>query len=769
MHSSIEHSYRTIILAVLMLGAAFRAESRIDFRVTHAGQPLVGAEVCFFPAPSRPVSLADTIFHSGDVTCLSADLLLELPAGTWLYFARHREGFTSDYRPMVSMPRDEPPENYRTVHEAVVPAAKVNVTQILPTLKSSERLVVLAESRHAGTIVLPLVAGEDTILVPAGATFVVGIVEDHRLIRLGPAMKLAPAESVRIRSLPKPRDGMHDVTAWISIPTVIREKSRVEFVSLEVPRVQLIANGQAFEPIFKVTNSAALAEALLVFKDVPRVSGSVLLDGDLWVRDEILSMGSDAVELIEEPLSTEPAAAIRITTTLPAARDRTCDTTETAASVTLLSCASDAADSCAVLQSVPVQRDQSVTLGGLRGGPYVVEFDPGVAGAKQRRNVHGDVGTVANLAIDPAYFSFHGNVLLGGKPVPRMLDFWRRGTTISDAVDGKYAVTLAETPPPPMFRSIRVVNCDDEGDVYMHVATDAPKQGERFDIVIPDNSIGVELREAGGTDGLAGVVRLAAYENDASDSMRFGRSYSTDASGNVTITHVTTEAPLSICGEAEGYETRCVSRFRMGASDDRHIKLDLSRKARGSRGHLAAPAPIEDGRLWWVSNRGAITESVEVQPNGDFLYERTHTPHEHIVIASATQPLAVLSSPVTEADTRLDLVYPTTPRRSISVRLNHAGVKQAALGLIIGTVNVPTAAFAYHQELRGEQFVVDESTPLRIHDVQGSAPITIVLGPDGPSALAHLPPGTDFMSVDAYVLSRPRQTVSEAGEVTFRH
>jgi hypothetical protein len=251
--------------------------------------------------------------------------------------------------------------------------------------------------------------------------------------------------------------------------------------------------------------------------------------------------------------------------------------------------------------------------------------------------------------------------------------------------------------------------------------------------------------------------------------MRFGQTYQTDASGNAVIAHVTTEAPLSVCGEANGYESRCVPRFRIGASDARKIELDLRRKMSGSRGHVNTAAPIEYGRLWWVSDDGAITESVVVEPNGDFSYEREHAPREHIVIASGTQPLAAFPSPVTAADALLELTYPTGRRRDLVVRLDDAGVDQAMLGMIIGNLIIPTAAFAHHQNFHGAQIVVDKSKPLRIPDVQESAPITIVLGPDGPSAVEHLPSGTDWMSVAAFVLSRPRLTAAESGQVTFRH
>lgn len=750
------------ICAVSIFLMATTASARIDFHVTRAGKPLRGSEICFFASSVHPHDPYQRMFVSGDVTCLPADQLLEIPEGAWLYFARHRAGFVSGYAPLVRMPRDESAENFKTVEEEVVPAGTVRVSEVLPQLESGQRLVMLAESEFAGTIVLPLVPGEDSILVPANAVVVPTVIEDHKPTRLGTAMKLVPGQTVELEPIPSPRSDVHDVVGWISFPSAIQDATNIDVNTIEPPRLRLNAGNESFVTALRV-NGAALAETLLIFKDVPRRPATVRLSGPLWMSDAVGSSGLDDVELLQEPLSTEPAAAIGVTFTLPPELDRDCGNVEREASLSLSFCAG-ANDSCEVTQKRVLADTKFETFEGLRPGRYAIVLDPGVAGARQREEIVGVAGTTTQIVMNPTYFSFHGYVRLGADPVARKLDFWGRGTTVSDAIDGRYSVTLSQSPPPSL-RLIRIEDCDHEHAPIMHVATSIPREGQRFDITIPDNAITVKLLAAPAAGGLHGSAGLTAYEDETGDHTQFSRGYPADEAGGVTIRNVTIDAPLSICGMADGYETRCTPRFHLGATEKRQIELRLSKKNM-HRGHVAATGSIEFGRLWWVNEDGIVSETVEVNPDGDFAYELRHAATERVVMASATQPLALLSTSPGSAEV-LDLAYPFAGQRDVQVGLKaDSAVDRAVLGLILGNVVIPTDAFSYHQQFHGAQYVVDRGKSVVISAVQALTPLVVVLGPET-HMLEQLPAGKDWMSIAAFRLSRPRLQVPPSGVVMF--
>lgn len=752
---------------VLLLLAADAVAARIDFKVSHDGQPLPGAEICFFAMSAREPGIINRLFHSGDVVCLPADNVLELPTGDWLYFARHASGFISDYLPQVSMPSNAPADAYKVVQEDVVAAGTIRVHDLLTSLQSDERLVILTEGSLAGTIILPLVKGEATFLAPAEAKFVIAIVKDHRPIRMSPVMKVAANRTLDVRPWPEPRPSVHDVIAWISFPALLRDTFGVAADQLDPPDVQLEVNGESFLPIFK-TNTPALAETLQLFKEVPRAPADIRLGGPLWMPDTIRSGGSAAVEVLEDPLTTEPAGAIRAAITLPPQHSPlSCGALVTAPSAQVLSCTSSADEGCETLQTVVVRENGEIEFGGLRAGRYVVVFDAAIGGTPLRHPVQVDVGTATTLAIDPEYYSFYGTVLLGDQPVSRELSFLGRSTTLSDA-NGRYAVTLPGASPPPPAAVIRVTNCDNESDVYMHVTRSAPKRGERFDIVIPNNSVRGKLFASGSRERIAGWVRLVAFEDDSSDHAHFAGKFPAEASLDVTIRHIVTSTAITLCGEADGYETQCLPRFRMGDAENREVEIEL-REIEQFQGRVAVPSPIELGRLWFVNDQGAVTESVPVQRDGGFAFRLAHTAREYVVIASSTLPLAVLPWPSTVAGAAVELAYPVGRRRDVIVHLIAPGSasRLSMLGLTLGEAVIPTEGFAYHQRFHGANYVVANGERLQISDVLESAPISVVLGPDPLRDVGQFPTEVDWMSVISYVRSRPRLPVDSSGVVTF--
>src|SRR5687768_15373025 len=73
-------------LALMTACLALTAQARTEYFTTFEGQRLSGSEVCFFQAESDGV-FSRRYFASPDVRCLPADDVIDLPTGTWNYFA----------------------------------------------------------------------------------------------------------------------------------------------------------------------------------------------------------------------------------------------------------------------------------------------------------------------------------------------------------------------------------------------------------------------------------------------------------------------------------------------------------------------------------------------------------------------------------------------------------------------------------------------------------------------------------------------------------
>jgi hypothetical protein len=746
----------------LLLLAGQPAAARIDFKVAHGDRALAGAEICFFAVSRQEPALMNQLFHGEDVECLPADQVLEIPPGNWFYFARHAAGFVTDLRLQVSIAPNAPEEAYKTVHEEVVPAGTVRVDGLLKTLANDERLALLVGTAGTGTMVFPLVKGETAFLVPADTTCVVAIIKDHRPTRISPVMRVAARQTIEVGPWPEPSPLVHDVVAAISFPAFFYNILDETADRLEPPDAALEVNGQRFPPTFAL-HTRAIGETLLLFKDVPRSAGEIRLGGRFWMPDSIRADGRARVGVLEDPMTTEPAGAIRATITLPPEHSPlACDTPVAIPSVSVLSCPADAPTQCTVLRTAEVGGNGEVEIGGLRAGDYALSFDAALGSAPVRSAFRVETGTVTSVAIDPSYYSFYGTVFLGDRPVARALSFFGRGKAVS-APDGHYAMTLAGAAAGPAASVVRVTDCAAEtATPYMHVTESAPKRGERFDIVIPDNSVHVKLLGAPSHEKIDGSVNLISYQGDSADVLFFARLYPA-MGGETTIAHIVTSTEIALCGAAEGYETHCLPRFRMGGSENRNVEIELTRAIRWE-GRIALPSAVEYGQLWFVDDHGTLTEWSAVDSDGKFKYKMPHTARDYVVLTGSL-PLAVMPWPTAVTGATVNLSYPAGRSRDLTVRRTGSRAADSLVGLTIGESVIPTEAFAYHQGLRGAHYMIAPGQPLPISDILESAPIAVILGPE--LNAEQFPADADWLSLIPYVRSRPRMALSPSGAVTF--
>src|SRR5262245_7723695 len=89
--------FRVFSMLAMTLVVAFPALGyRREFATMWEGHRKSGSEVCFYRGlRGDPFSL---FFTSGDVRCLSADLVLDFPPGLVHVFARHKDGYASQHR-----------------------------------------------------------------------------------------------------------------------------------------------------------------------------------------------------------------------------------------------------------------------------------------------------------------------------------------------------------------------------------------------------------------------------------------------------------------------------------------------------------------------------------------------------------------------------------------------------------------------------------------------------------------------------------------------
>ncbi|MEA2463970.1 MAG: hypothetical protein QOJ98_1717 [Acidobacteriota bacterium] len=146
------------------------AMARIEFLATVNGQRLAGSQVCFSSAGEESRYFSKFMGDGTDVLCLSADDVIDMPAGSWNYFAYHDSGYVSAHPGHITVTAVS--DHYSSAEVELVPAGVLDLSKVVAALPASDELVVYFPNNdqpRSPSAVRRLVPGSTRMFVPAGA------------------------------------------------------------------------------------------------------------------------------------------------------------------------------------------------------------------------------------------------------------------------------------------------------------------------------------------------------------------------------------------------------------------------------------------------------------------------------------------------------------------------------------------------------------------------------------------------------------------------
>jgi hypothetical protein len=771
---------RLIVGIAIALCASSALAVRLEFTAQYKGRRMPGAEVCFWRAGegAEPVGL---YAQSDDVRCVSADDVLEVPVGRWLYSIRRGSDLVYAQPSVITIasPADEE-RGYKEVVDELRPAAVLDVSALRATNRTDLLAVYVSNDRaESRPMLMPVGRDKTDAVVPADMPLVVLAIRDGHVVNATDPIALAPAELRKIPPFPAMPAERATVIAWITFPEDARQPGEY-WKALGAPEAFLKRSGESSTPALPLFPAYRSDGALLLFRNVAHGRWTLGLKSDVWTPDG-LELDVPSGGLIEAPrnLQTRPAAALRVRWSVgaPVAHEPTCAPPATKPAVIrtgahLLTC--EGLQPGVEVSAVNLSRCGDVEVAGsidtqarvalfsgVRPGIYVAEVREPLMPVR-RASVILTMGERASVDLDLRSFDFFGRVTYDGAPFHGRLEF-RHGYAISDE-SGRYEAHLDDD---PHDLPVRVVRCDDGQLIHTHLPRRPISRNTPYDLVIVRNEVRVTVTDAGSGDSVAGaVVSCGASTSDDIDRGEFLHGIeATNGEGEAVVANVPNDRKLLICATAERYDETCAEMFTMGQARERTVSLTIRRIVH--QGKLIVPWPITSARVYFVAADGRELEHAVIAPDGTFHYRDDHRAPEYVVISGRGMPLGIVSLPETPPSL-LEIAPPSLPQQNIDVRIAPQNKQRDGLvGLIVGGRYVPDSAFFDHQSARGHQTIIYGRGPLVIPAVLATGPIDVMLGPEPHGYPREVPPGVDIFTLPAYRAHFPVKRVDAAGKIIF--
>lgn len=732
---------------------------REEFMTRVNGERIAGSTVCFFPAKADD-GFVKKFLSSSDVRCLSADSVIDVPAGQWNIFAFNGADYVS-LHPEFYEAFGEDPFTYGRVSINLVPAARLDLAAVVADLSADEHLAVYFPNDsypESPATMRPLMTGETSLLIPADMRVVPIIVKDGVPVEAIGTFRGARGERVVV---PKYHRSGTDIFAVIRLESADMRKA-----TAEPPNVVLEgANGTRVEPLLPIRGGATIDRSLAIFR-APKVGAYHLtLHGPGWKTDQLdVAMNVDAAHLTPRPLHAHPLAAVTVgwsirpaTLTAILATEHVCGKSAnerarkpTPPALRLLKCTDEVTtntEGCAVVEERPLRLDDGAgtELFNVEAGTYAAEMlygdlravsEPRKAGIGEPQVLH---------ALDSAQI-LNGTVKRGTRRIAARLIFESGEALALD--DGQFTAALSR----PAAGTVTVHPCDG-GEFYDEVLLEPVTSGS-IDITIPENKVTVHVVD--GTTGTAmrDIRVVASPMKSANDEdAAYFIERMTNANGVAVYRQVPALLPLRICASDPGRARGCVDTGALQSDAERELTIRLLPLER-RHGKVIAGTPIVAGKVFIMSADGVLSETARIDNDGSFPYQRKFAPGDYVVVVSASHPL-FLAQPRIESDDSVTIIMPQGATRTFQVQLSDAA-GSGTLTLAVGGVLVPADAFAAHQLVRDRQNNLYGTSPLLVTDILETAQLTVILGP-----LAR----QDLMNRTATAVALPRMAVAPL--VTF--
>jgi len=718
------------LLALVLARPAFAV--RTEFMATLGKQRVADATVCFFPATADDGFFAKFL-SSGDVRCLPADQVIDMPVGHWNIYVDHAPlGYTSNH-PTFQTGDSESEEDkraYRSVGMKLFPAGTVTFR---PEDLGGGRGAIYVHTANPA-VVRPVRRHEDGLLAPSETEVLPFVVDVQRIVRIGRMTKVPHRGSVEA-AFPAREPGKRHVVALMRLP----ERHRGEADAFQAPEVfLLLPDGRKIKPLFSPRNGPEIDRSLMIFESVPAGAANIIAGGKLWQpRTFPVKASDDAVQTLEENLLVEPAGTATVHWTVPAARRPPCrwkpeELSSAAHTIRLQRCSED----CQLQAERMVDEPEGqLDFESLPPGKYRVELASSTETRASDLEVMAGSNTSLSIALPSIVVS--GSVTSSGTALPSDLVFATGTATTDDA--GHYTATLREA---PGLDYVTVLPCDGSA-VYQEFPDIAIEEHSIFDIDVPTNQIVVSARNLADDAPLANVtVRVAALSERNGDPTFHLDASVTDAEGITQVRRLSAKHWQRVCGYRSGFDRTCADDLEIANDEKRELVLRMPSRGR-FHGLLKTEGEIVAGILYWVTPQGATTEMAHLAADGRFRYNQQHGPEEHVVFLARDRPLTAFR-PVPQSGEGWELHLPVAPVQAFSIT---SQLPSARLALEVGPWLISEEVFSRYQIMHGEAASLNGGRTVNVHGVAMTGPIAVLAGPATSYLPPNLPPTSNLSSL----------------------
>jgi hypothetical protein len=354
------------------------------------------------------------------------------------------------------------------------------------------------------------------------------------------------------------------------------------------------------------------------------------------------------------------------------------------------------------------------------------------------------------VRLSATYMSLYGSLTHGGEPLDDDANilFPGGGVGFGSKETGEYhAVLLDHIIEPDAL--LYVATCRNE--LRAAVLTDEfVKPFTRFDIDVPDNSITVNVTDT--------FTQMTLREAKLRYVVRSKRGYQVlitrdlspeDPMGGRFVIKAVPERRIELTVTHAGYQRYAVPPFTMSKSEHKTIDVQLV-PLRGTRGRIVSPVPFDEGTVTWHSPSGRGGETVELAPDGTFVYEHTHQPGEVMTVVSRSHPLWAWRMPDLAPRQTIEVRFPDATARTFDVTIEGAdGAAMTPIGMSIGDLLVPAGALFQHQRLRGSQMSIRGNGSATFRDILETGPIEVFAGAPASPRKRLMPGATEVVVTPA--------------------
>lgn len=718
---------------------------RTEYIALVNGERLAGSTVCFFSAKVDDGFFAKFL-SSPDVRCLSADAIIDMPAGNWNSYVEHESpAYTSNHPTFQTGDFEDEADKrgYRSLDVNLVPAGTLRFREA--DLTGGRGAVYVHTANPA--LIRPASPGKRQIIVPSGQSVLPLRVDAGRISRIG---RVAVVDRNRTADVvfDEVKEGRRHV---LRLPSSVSESAD----AFEAPDIHLrLPDGRELRPLLPPRSGPEIDRSLVVFQGVPPGPAEIVLGGRFWKKSQIsVPASQDAVQTLDQHLEAEPAGAAVIRWTAPRSTGVTTpcrikDSEErrsTFQGVRLSRCDAQ----CVVIAETRAEGDEGrVDVGSLPAGTYRAELYHRLGTTTEDVTVALGQQAEVNLTLNGVAIS--GVVLHGDEPLPADLLF-ATGTATTDS-SGRYVAML---PRSPGRESVVVVPCD--GSAVYHSMPDR-ELGDlsTFDIRVPANEVSVAVINAVTARPVAGIsASVAVLSERNGDEVFYLDAPPTNSDGIATLSRLTPDRWLRVCVHRGDFLPRCADDLRIDVDEKRQIELRLQPADRRP-GRVVTEGEIGAGLLYWINAQGDTTEMVHVGSDGRFTYRMPHGTAEHLVFIARNRPLAAFRSEPAPGEI-LEIHLPRARIVRFTITPN---VRSARIALEIGGLVVPESVFSRYQMIEGQAPSVNDSRPIVVRGVAQTGPIVVLAGPPTSFMPPGLPPETDLSSLPPYRVTYRRIPVT---------